>query len=53
METASVLRRVRAALTIPGISQWTGWAAPNPASMRPVPIERDLLLRLKVGDKSR
>ena len=33
-----------AALTVPGISQWTAWAASGRSSMRPVPIERDLRL---------
>jgi hypothetical protein len=44
MERALLLSRVRAALTLPGISRWTAWAAPRPSSMRPVPIERDLRL---------
>jgi hypothetical protein len=44
MERALLFRRVRAALTIPGIDQWTAWAAIRPSSMRPVPIERDLRL---------
>jgi hypothetical protein len=44
MERALLLSRVRAALTRPGISQWTAWGAPSPARVRPVPIERDLRL---------
>jgi hypothetical protein len=44
MERALLLHRVRAALTIPGIGRWTAWAAARPASVRPVPIERDLRL---------
>lgn len=31
-------------MTIPGIAQWTAWAAVRPSTMRPVPIERDLRL---------
>jgi hypothetical protein len=44
MGKALLLSRVRAALTTPGIGQWTAWTAPRPSSMRPVPIERDLRL---------
>jgi hypothetical protein len=33
-----------AARTVPGITQWTAWAASERSSMRPVPIERDLRL---------
>jgi hypothetical protein len=44
MESALLFRRLRAALTIPGISQWTAWAAARPSGARPVPIERDLRL---------
>jgi hypothetical protein len=33
-----------AASTVPGIAQWTAWAASSRSSMRPVPIERDLRL---------
>jgi hypothetical protein len=44
MESALLFRRLRAALTIPGISQWTAWAAIPASSVRPVPIERDLRL---------
>jgi hypothetical protein len=44
MERALLFRRVRDALTIPGISRWTAWAAVPPSSARPVPIERDLRL---------
>jgi hypothetical protein len=40
---ASWLGRV-AASTVPGIAQWTAWAASGRSRMRPVPIERDLRL---------
>ena len=40
---ASWLGRV-ATLTVPGITQWTAWAASSASSMRPVSIERDLRL---------
>jgi hypothetical protein len=40
---ASWLGRL-AASTVPGIAQWTAWAASARSSMRPVPIERDVRL---------
>ncbi|HEV2954942.1 MAG TPA: OpgC domain-containing protein [Xanthobacteraceae bacterium] len=40
---ASWLDRL-AARTVPGITQWTAWAAGPASSMRPVSIERDLRL---------